>query len=337
MPINPTYPGVYIEEIPSGQHTITPAATNIAAFVGRAPIGPIDEILTCFSFGDFQRFYGGLAVNYPMSYAVQDFFNNGGSQAVICRLFEPAPGHGGGIAQLPFPVSPPVVPEATTTFSGEITFSPPLQLVAASPGSWANTLTALVDTNGITPATSAQFAQYDIEQEDLFNLTLQLLDSCGRQITSERYLNAAVKTTGIAAHFPNRLDHVLKAQSRLARVGVMPLVPPTSGTAAKGSGGNDGQNLSVTTYLGERSKQSGIYLLDKTPIFNLLCIPPDYRMSIRFRSPTRSSTRRSARKPQSTARTGAPSSLRTLQPVGRTRSNRATLPPFHPPISASQA
>ena len=31
MPVTPTYPGVYIEELPSGVRTITGVATSIAA------------------------------------------------------------------------------------------------------------------------------------------------------------------------------------------------------------------------------------------------------------------------------------------------------------------
>ena len=36
MPATLTYPGVYIEEVPSGVRTITGVATSITAFVGRA-------------------------------------------------------------------------------------------------------------------------------------------------------------------------------------------------------------------------------------------------------------------------------------------------------------
>ncbi|NEQ82882.1 MAG: hypothetical protein F6K26_22370 [Moorea sp. SIO2I5] len=43
MPVTPTYPGVYIEEIPSGVRTITGVATSITAFIGRALRGPTDE------------------------------------------------------------------------------------------------------------------------------------------------------------------------------------------------------------------------------------------------------------------------------------------------------
>ena len=40
MPVTLTYPGVYIEEVPSGVRTITGVATSITAFIGRALRGP---------------------------------------------------------------------------------------------------------------------------------------------------------------------------------------------------------------------------------------------------------------------------------------------------------
>lgn len=92
MPTVVSYPGVYVEELPSGEHTVTGVATSITAFLGRAPSGPTDEPMTITSYADYERMYGGLAYGFPMSYAVRDFFLNGGSQAVIVRLFEsPAP------------------------------------------------------------------------------------------------------------------------------------------------------------------------------------------------------------------------------------------------------
>jgi phage tail sheath protein FI len=87
MPVTVSYPGVYIEEISSGVHTIIGVATSITAFIGRALRGPTDEPVIVNGFGDFERAFGALNVNYPMSYAVRDFFLNGGAQAVIVRLF----------------------------------------------------------------------------------------------------------------------------------------------------------------------------------------------------------------------------------------------------------
>ena len=86
MPVTPTYPGVYIEEIPSGVRTITGVATSITAFIGRARRGPVDQAVTINSFGDFERIFGGLWAQSAMSYAVRDFYLNGGSQAIIVRV-----------------------------------------------------------------------------------------------------------------------------------------------------------------------------------------------------------------------------------------------------------
>jgi uncharacterized protein len=90
MPSTLTFPGVYIEEIPSGVRTITGVATSITAFVGRALRGPVDDPIVINNYGDFERIFGGLWVPSTMSYAVRDFYLNGGSQAIIVRLFTPA-------------------------------------------------------------------------------------------------------------------------------------------------------------------------------------------------------------------------------------------------------
>src|SRR6266849_1829245 len=91
MPIQPTYPGVYIEELPSGVHTITGVATSITAFIGRALRGPVNTATIINSYADYERLFGGLWLESTMSYAARDFYLNGGSQAVIVRLFNPNP------------------------------------------------------------------------------------------------------------------------------------------------------------------------------------------------------------------------------------------------------
>lgn len=87
MPITPTYPGVYVEEISSGVRTITGVATSITAFVGRARRGPVDEPSTIFNYGSFERIFGGLDTDYPMSYACVISSSMAVAQAVILRLF----------------------------------------------------------------------------------------------------------------------------------------------------------------------------------------------------------------------------------------------------------
>jgi len=86
MPTSPTYPGVYIEEIPSGVHTITGVSTSVTAFVGSAKRGSINKAVHILSFSDFERRFGGLQSDSEMSYAVRQFFLNGGSDAWVVRL-----------------------------------------------------------------------------------------------------------------------------------------------------------------------------------------------------------------------------------------------------------
>ncbi len=89
MPVAVSYPGVYIEEVPSGVRTITGVATSITAFIGRALRGPTDDAITINSYGDFEHIFGGLMVQSTLGYAVRDFYLNGGSQAIIVRLYHP--------------------------------------------------------------------------------------------------------------------------------------------------------------------------------------------------------------------------------------------------------
>lgn len=200
MPVSPTYPGVYIEEVPSGVRTITGVATSITAFLGRTLLGPTNEPVMINSFGDFERQFGGLGVNYPLSYAVRDFYLNGGKQAIIVRLYKnPAP---------------PSDAKASLTVDD-------LNLIAKSPGEWGKKLRATIDVEvpdemrtrfGLTPT------------DVLFNLTIRL----GSKV--ERFLNLTV------ADNAGRIDRVLKAKSSLMQwKGDWPGTPPgmAKATAAR--------------------------------------------------------------------------------------------------------
>ncbi len=86
MPSQTTYPGVYIEETSSGVRTISGVSTSVTAFVGYTASGPDHRATRIFSFADFERKFGGLDPASELSYSVQQFFANGGSEAVIVRV-----------------------------------------------------------------------------------------------------------------------------------------------------------------------------------------------------------------------------------------------------------
>ncbi|MEV6055681.1 phage tail sheath C-terminal domain-containing protein [Streptomyces sp. NPDC052107] len=84
--LNLTYPGVYTHELDSGVRTVTGAPTSVALFVGPTRTGIDKRPVTCLSFADFERNFGGLHAKSSLSYSVMHFFANGGGQAVVIRL-----------------------------------------------------------------------------------------------------------------------------------------------------------------------------------------------------------------------------------------------------------
>ncbi len=246
MAVTLTYPGVYIEEIPSGVRTITGVATSITAFIGRALRGPTDDPITLNSFGDFERIFGGLWVDSAMSFAVRDFFLNGGSQAIVVRLHKTA-----AAATLNLP-------------TGAVAPNDKLALVAASVGEWGNKLSAAVD-----------YKTKNTADTNLFNLTL--VDSGTGVI--EKHLNVSLDTAS-----PRFVPRVLEQASALVSptkdVGgnyVVPNTRPTEvTTTATAASGSDGSTLTQTQFTGAglETAKKGLFALEKADLFNILCIPP---------------------------------------------------------------
>ena len=311
MPAFLSYPGVYIEEIPSGVRTITGVATSITAFLGRTKTGPRDNPVMISSFADYERQFGGLGTKYPLSYAVRDFYLNGGSQALIVRIYK----------------DPTPATDATSSLAVDT-----LSLAASSPGEWGKGLRAELDVDVPDEVrTGLGLAASD----PLFNLTVR------HGNTSERFLNLSV------ADNARRIDRVLKAESSLVQwkgdwPGTAPGMPdtvagktaldalnaaikanagvpaaqaaydtakakladeatlkerdlaaalaaspqvPANITAAEAAlqtaignmKGSNGEALDQAAYEGSKADKKGLFALDKADLFNLLCIPPDTR------------------------------------------------------------
>lgn len=272
MPIAPTYPGVYIEEIPSGVRTITGVATSVTAFIGRAVSGPVNEPTIINSFGDYERRFGGLSLLSTMSYAVRDFYQNGGSQAIIVRVIR-----NGSTARISLPVettSPPVTsPPAGSLF-----------LDAQSAGGWGANLSATVDYNTADP-TKQKTSPPAAPDPELFNLIVTLKNTDGTPKQVEKYLSVSMNPTS-----PRFLPRVLDQNSLLVQVpknsggayvvplaGNRPVRPRITASPVNAVGGRDGDDLTPIEIKGVQNDKTGIFALEKTDLFNLLCIPPATR------------------------------------------------------------
>jgi phage tail sheath protein FI len=266
MPVQLSYPGVYVEEVPSGVRTITGVATSIAAFVGRAARGTTKAPATVTSFGDFERVFGGLWKDSTLGFAVRDFFLNGGATAVIVRLYR-ADG-----------TKPPKAALSIGTGNAK------LALQAADEGTWGNSLRARVDTR-----TRPFDASLGETSSSLFNLYVR----DGTTGVVEEHRNVVVAP----ADHPRLVTKVLANESRLVvatAIGTNP--PPASSDAvdegkavwddnatatnAKVTGATDTASDGVAltnaefTGTGMEAAKTGLFTLEKADLFNLLVIPP---------------------------------------------------------------
>ena len=86
MAVNPTYPGIYVQEIPSGVRSIAGVSTSVGLFIGRTKRGPLNDPVQCLSYSDFERAFSGDADMGDMPRAVKLFFLNGGTNCYVLRI-----------------------------------------------------------------------------------------------------------------------------------------------------------------------------------------------------------------------------------------------------------
>jgi hypothetical protein len=218
------------------------------------------------NYGDYERVFGGLAVDSAMSYAVQQFFLNGGTDALIIRV-----AHSG------------TDPQAK---SAELDLGNNVKLQAGfqgkpNPGGWANNLTAKVDHT-----VRDQFPGESKEEYDkLFNLAIEELVVDPSDITKKLPLpREAFRNLSVNPDSSRYVGKVLESDSFFVRL-LQPSAPltkrPDIKTSSVGAKGDDGPPLAPVDVVGKdfRQNKRGLYALEDADLFNLLVIPPLNRVT----------------------------------------------------------
>jgi phage tail sheath protein FI len=254
-----TYPGVCIEELSSGVHTISGVATSIAAFIGWAPQGSTTEAVLIESATEFATLYGGLTNNNGvpnyLGYAVNQFFANGGSQAYIIRLVWDGT------------LTTAVTPAPVTSATAKATFGGSLNLFASNPGKWANTT----------------FVSVTLQPSPLTGFTIQVLDSLGNVL--ENFVGLSIDPTNpeyvvTAINSDSQYISFIDPAHPNATIPVPTMPTATLATGLALNGGIDGEvlipggNGDFELALGSGPAATyGVHLLDNVEIFNILCVP----------------------------------------------------------------
>jgi phage tail sheath protein FI len=247
-----TYPGVYVREIPSEVRTIAGVSTSATAFVDFFPRGPMNRAVRITSPGDFVRRFGGLHPDSEASYAIAQFFLNGGSLAWVVRVAGGTP-----------------LASACELLGGSPA-EPTLRVTAAEEGVWGDDLQVAVTAVG----------------PSRFNLLVREVRREGGRVVSverdETFLNLSMSTLD-ARYAPE----VVAQGSALVRVenlgiGEMPVValPDQRGRVPDSAwtdleGGGDGTRPGPTEIIGDDVAKTGLHALDRIApeIFNLLVLP----------------------------------------------------------------
>lgn len=238
---SPTYPGIYIQELPSDVRTITGVSTSTTAFIGRALRGPTDSATLIHSFADYVRIFGGLWKDSKMSYAVYQYFQNQGRDAVIIRVAKNA---------------------SNVRFQTSVGGTNVLVLEAINPGLWAEGLVIEIDTTKVDAE--------DPDDNTLFDLTVKY----EKANLNESFLNLSAKQE--STRF---ITDILDRESNLIRIPSgfdVPNARPEAGKLNKidnsGTDGDPPEQEEITPT--DTNSRKGIYALDNIDIFNMLCIPP---------------------------------------------------------------
>ncbi len=199
-----SYPGVYVQEVPSGARAITGVATSIAAFVGMAKRGPINAPVQVLSFADYERRFSDDTSQGEMTDQVRQFFLNGGQRAFVTR-----------VGSFPDEARANIDLTSFMLFSRDV-------------GADANQLRARIDYD--TPAPGSTF-----------NLTLfrESFDSAGNATTSDEETHTALSLHEENSRF---VVDVLQRESRLATA-VLGTLTGGSGLSRSGLIANDVSSL----------------------------------------------------------------------------------------------
>src|SRR5262245_42355491 len=135
MPVQVTYPGVYVQEVPSGVRTVTGVSTSIAMFIGMTKRGRLGKPTRVLSFTGYERAFGADTTISEMTDQVRQFFTNGGQQAFITRIANGAK-------------------EAEVVLMNELSQKQVLRLIAKDAGTFGNAIRVEVDYDTPTPESS---------------------------------------------------------------------------------------------------------------------------------------------------------------------------------------
>ncbi|MFI6034141.1 phage tail sheath subtilisin-like domain-containing protein [Streptomyces sp. NPDC051315] len=253
----PSYlsPGVYVEEVASGSRPIEGVGTSVAAFVGLAPTGPLNEPTLVTNWTQYVAAFGDFTDGYYLAHSVYGFFNNGGSAAYVVRVGG-SPAGAAGDAASPSAVNGSAAPAALP--AGEPRQLGTFTVTAVAPG---NLSVEVADAEGEGPAERFKLIVKDGDQ------AVETFD------VSAKKGNRAYVVTQVKER--SKLITVAEAApaAQLARPENQTVALPSTPAAAPAAPAEETGPVGPAQYLGDSADRTGFGGLEAVDEVSMVAVP----------------------------------------------------------------
>ncbi|MFH8755117.1 phage tail sheath family protein [Streptomyces atroolivaceus] len=269
----PSYlsPGVYVEEVASGSRPIEGVGTSVAAFVGLAPDGPLNEPTLVTNWTQYVASFGEFTDGYFLAHSVYGFFNNGGSAAYVVRVGGAPGGVTGAAGEGTDPVGgqrgrPAVAggadaPAALT--AGEPQALGTFKVSAVAPGESGSLSVEVTDAEGEGPAERFRLVVKDGAKP------VETFDVSAKK-SARNYVVTQVRER-------SKLISVLEgaAASQLARPDnqTVALEAPVAAQTPAVPDAAEGESVGIAEYLGDSSDRTGFGGLEAVDEISMVAVP----------------------------------------------------------------
>ncbi len=235
-----TYPGVYVEEIPSGVRPIAGVSTSDTAFVGYFERGPLLKPTKVTSATEAERRFGKPLPNSEAALQLAAYFANGGSVAWVVRTAS------GTAAEL----------KASVKTFGD------LAIRATNPGVWGDSLFIQIDHDATPPDGQAAGSYFNLRIEQ--RVVRSSTDFDVVTVETHRNLTMDPSKPRFAIDLVNHNSQLVAVE----KTGTAATRPNAVATATELEGGKDGLLPAAAAWA------SGVKALDAVApeVFNLLCL-----------------------------------------------------------------
>lgn len=245
----PTYlsPGVYMEEVSSGSKPIEGVGTALAAFVGFAEKGPVNEPVLVTNWEQYVQTFGNFVDGGYLAHSVYGYFLNGGGAAYVVRIGGNGTNtRGNGQKEIEAPTA---VAQLPVTGDGK-----PLVIRAIEAGSGGNDVTVEVAEASEPGPETFKLVVRKGEQEEVYD-----------NVTTKRG-----QSNVMTAVKQSKLITVEEVKSATGT-----LTAPKKGTRVALAGGADPAPRHVTAddYVGSSADRTGFAGLEAVEDVTMLCVP----------------------------------------------------------------